>query len=408
MAVRLVTGFEHGTTAGWGTGNTGNKFADQINTSPTITTSNPRTGTYCLEVSASAAAESVLWDTNTLTASQTRLACGFGIYFPTSLPSGTVILAQMNVAVGVAWLLEFNSSTTKLAAGWEGGTITDGPTVTTNTWYYVELYANVSANPNTLDWAVDTVSQTQVTQAQAATTVSNFRLGTSNAETFTARYDDLIVDTSTSNITFPLGKHKIQGLQIDPAGTFTLTGTTGNFNTFTNNGTLAAWDATTARNNVDEVPVTVGASADGWVQITLATGDFVDMPLTTYTLAAGESVAGARAWFIGWATSTTAATFGVRAFNGTTEETLQAGTVDPNFDNSTTAPAWICKMLTLANYDTQGELDALSLRGGFSSDATPDIGLHGCGVELAIKESTGIPTAEPPLLALQAVKQSHW
>lgn len=384
----FCTGFEFGTTAGWATGNNGNKVIDTIVGTPTIVTTSPRTGTYCLEVSASAATEGVKWTAaNTLGgASQTRGRAVFGVYFPTSLPSADCELALFEANFDAE--IWFHQSTGKLAARWGSDTMTDGPTVSANTWYMVEIYADVSASTVTLDWWVDTVPQTQVTLVDIAATISAFDLGCAiTAATMTVRYDDVVVWTDTAAITGPKGKHTVRPLNVDTGGTITLTGTAANWNTFTNNGTLAAWNATTARNNIDEIPPTIGGTADGLVQITLSTTDFVEIPMTTYTLAAGESVAACRMLAPGWATSTTAATIGFRSWNGSTETTLQAGTVDPNFDASTATPGWVCKMLTLADVDTQSEIDGLAFRVGFSSDATPDIGIHAIYAELAVKEA---------------------
>jgi hypothetical protein len=44
-------------------------------------------------------------------------------------------------------------------------------------------------------------------------------------------------------------------------------------------------------------------------------------------------------------------------------------------------------MLTLADIESQGLLDALEFRAGFSGDATPDIGIHAIYAELAVKEA---------------------
>ena len=46
MALRVVTGFEFGTTAGWATGNNSNKIFDTVTGTPTIVTTTPRSGTY--------------------------------------------------------------------------------------------------------------------------------------------------------------------------------------------------------------------------------------------------------------------------------------------------------------------------------------------------------------------------
>jgi hypothetical protein len=88
----------------------------------------------------------------------------------------------------------------------------------------------------------------------------------------------------------------------------------------------------------------------------------------------------------GWAVSTTAATIGFRAFDGTTETTLLAA-ANPLFDNSTTTPGWVAKMYKPATGWTQAALDALAFRVGFSTDATPDIGVHAVYAEVAVQTS---------------------
>lgn len=402
MALRLVTGFRHRTTAGWVTGNAGNKFADAVTGDPAIVTVNSR---EWLEVSAAAGSENLRWTTDTLATSQNRIAFGVRLRFQTTVPTAQ-ILVQIDPAAGLSAILFINGSA-QLGAGFEGGTTTTGPTLVADTDYYVEVHLDLSANPHVLDWVVDTVAQTQVTQGQALSTVSVFALGTSNSETWTGLFTDLIVWTDTADITpFPFGKHKVQLLSVDPAGTLLLGGgaVAGDFNTFTSNGTAAAWNATTARNNIDETPATIGASADGFMQITSAAGnpDYVEIPMTSYTLAAGETVLGVRMLAVGWAASALAATLGFRSHNGTTETVLFAA-ADPNFDTSTTVPAWVCKMLTTADIDTQAELDALVFRVGFSTDANPTIGIHAIWAEGAIKESTSVASTFVPAIESQRI-----
>lgn len=390
MALATVcTGFEFGTTAGWATGNTGNKVFDTITGTPTISTTAPRTGTYCLEISAAGASEAVQWNTNTFGASKNRGRAVFAFRFVTSLPGGDSVLACFTAGVNAEFV--FNSTTGKLAVRHEGQSFVDGPTPVADTWYVIELAVDISGATRTIDWWVDTAAQTQASFATTADVFVGFEMGCSfAAQTLTTRFDDVVLWADTASISGPKGKHTVRPLNVDTGGTVTLSGTTANFNTFVSNGTLTAWNATTARNNIDEIPPTIGASADGFVQVNLATSDYVEIPMTTYTLAAGEAVSACRMLAPGWATSTTAATIGFRSWNGTTETILQAGTVDPNFDNSTTAPAWVCKMLTLADVDTQGEIDALAFRVGFSSDATPDMGIHAIYAELAVQEATAV------------------
>jgi len=398
VAVRAVTGFEFGTTTCWANGIAGSRVVDAATGAPAIVTTSPRNGTYCLEITAAAAVENVAWTTDTLTTGQNRGRCVFAVYFPSSLPAANVVLAEWH-STGWNGELRFNQATGKIAAGMEGGASTDGPTISPDTWYHIELYYDSSITTTAMDWWVDGTAQTQVSRAGGtAGAVSQFNLGSSASQTLTARYDDLLIDTAAAAIPTQYNKHKVVVLKVDPAGTVTLSGTTGNFNTFTANGTLAAWNATTARNNIDELPPVFGASADGFCQITLQTTDYVQIPMTSYTLAGGETIAGLRMVAPGWATSTTAATIGFRSWNGTTETTLLAA-ADPGFDNTATTTTWVCKMCTLADFDTQSELDALVFRVGFAGDATPDIGIHGIYAELAVKESSGGATATPAAVA---------
>lgn len=387
MALVVTTGFEHGSNAGLLVGNTNNRFA--TGASGTVVSTSPHGGTYCWE--RNAAGQLIYWDTNIIGTSMKVVVLNFWVYFPSSLPSAEVAFAEVRCPTAQNIYLTYNNTTGKFKVHDANGVInTDlsvGPTA--NTWHHIEFKVDVSANPHRVDTWIDGAPQTQMTRGVAADTIGTWvgfpgdtaEIG-NNAGTF--RIDDVAIYTDAAAITTPIGAHSVKLLSVDPADTVTLSGTAANFNTFTSNGTLAAWNATTARNNIDEIPPTIGASADGFVQVTLATSDYVQIPMTTYTLGGGETIAGARMEAVGWATSATAATLGFRSYNGTTETILQAGTVNPLFDASTTAPGWVCKMLTLADIDTQAELNALVFRVGFSNDATPDEGIHAIYAEVAI------------------------
>jgi hypothetical protein len=389
------TGFEFGTTAGWATGNTGNKIFDTITGTCTVVTTTPRTGTYCGRINVSAAAGAIRWSTNTIGSSKTFGRVVFAVLLE-SLPSADTILACFTANSNIEF--RYQNSSGKFQLLFESDTAATGPSVTAGQWYVIEIYVDYSGTAQTADWWVDTVSQTQATHtAGAADAITEFNLGAFFVtQTFTARYDDVVIWTDTASISGPKGKHKVQILSVDPSGTFTVNGATTNWNTFSGaTPTESAWDATTARNNTDEIPINIGSSQDGFQQIVNSTTTYVECPLTTYTLAAGESVAAARMLAAGWAASTTAASIGFRSWNGTTETTLFAS-ADPNFDNSATVPAWVCKMLTLADVDTQSEIDALAIRVGFSGDTSPHI-------ELAVQESTSSDaTATPSVVSAVA------
>jgi len=395
VALRACTGFEFGTTAGWLIGNAANKIFDAVTGAPTITTSTPRSGTYCLEVAPSASIVNLEWTTGTLVSSQLFGRVVFAFRFVGSLPSGGTKIAAFTANFNAE--ISYNQATGKIAAGWETESAVDGPTISADTWYVVEMQAKFSAT-KAIDWWVDGAAQTQVTSAGAAGTVGSFMLGSYESETHTIRFDDVVCYTDNSAIA-AIGPHKVVILKPDTGGSLDVaTITTSEWNTFAGSTpTLTAWNATTALGAIDEIPVGLGASADGFCRITGTDFDYVGIPMTSYTLAGGETVSGLRMLACCWAASTTTCTHSFASYNGTTATTLW-GAADVGADNSATAPAWVCRMAALADFNTQGELDALQFRFG-STDSTPDAGIHAIYAELAVKEATGAATATPAAVA---------
>jgi hypothetical protein len=109
----------------------------------------------------------------------------------------------------------------------------------------------------------------------------------------------------------------------------------------------------------------------------------MEVPLETYDASGTGSIRAARVVLPMWAGSATAATCRVTAWDGSASATLFAE-ADPEADNSTTSPAWICKMWKPTGGWTQAKLDAATIRVG-SNDATPDIMPHAVGMEVAIQ-----------------------
>jgi hypothetical protein len=383
----FLTGFGPGTAVSATVGTT--PYIPLIVGTPAVVADATSASGYAAELVATAATEGLGLSAVFLAVTTVHVG-SFRVKFPGSLPGGDVDLFTLQTDGANNWAIRFRASDTSLVAGIAngGGSPVAGPVVVADTWYLVELYLDTQGF--LLHWRVNTVAQADYALPTGGLVVNAYLGWGVNAATATVRYTDWCASVTPAD--YPLGDVRIVTLAVDPAGTVTLTGTTGNWLTFTANGTTAAWNATTARNNIDEIPFTIGAANDGIVQATASTTDHVDVPLTSYTLQPGEIVMGARVVVLGWAVSGTAATFGFRYFNGTTEELLVAGTVNPAFSNSTTAPGWFGKMLTLANINTQAKLDASVIRNGYSSDATPDIGFAAELVELAIRAAP--PTSQ--------------
>lgn len=400
----VCAGFGMGTTSGLAVGATGGAaYFDSLTGSPAVVTSTPRTGSYCLELSSAAAVENVAWlraDSSGVIggspAPQNQQCNRFSVYFPTSLPAGDVVLYSSEpVTAGQACIVRFKNATSKLSIQVGTGTeVVSDATVSANTWISVEYRIDGRTTTHLADWRVKYSDATDwVTQAQASmssativTTSWAVRLGWTASTTATVRYADVVVSGVGGH--YPLGDYKIVTLGIDPAGTYTLSGTSTNFNTFTANGTLAAWNATVAKNNTDEWPPTLGASADGFCQVVAASSDYVEMPMSTVDVAAtyGGATRGVRANFCTWAATNVAALLQLWAYDGVTVMTLAGGT-DVQADN-TTATGWYCRMIkpAAARQDwTQAKLDALTLRVGGSTDVSPVIGIHGAIVEVAVR-----------------------
>jgi hypothetical protein len=153
----------------------------------------------------------------------------------------------------------------------------------------------------------------------------------------------------------------------------------------TANGTVAAWNATNARNAVDDVPPDLSASRDAAVCLLAHATDYAEFPAEPLDLAAlGVWVRGVGWKACLWAASATTATLRTRIFEGTTEIPGYPE-ADPGADNAAT-PVWISGVVrpTTGRIDwTQAKVDALAFRIG-SNDATPDIGIDMFVFEAAV------------------------
>jgi hypothetical protein len=385
----FATGFSPGTAVSASAGTT--PYIPLVVGTPAVVADATASSGYAAEITASAATEGYGLNAAVRPAG-TDVDVGHVRWkSPGSLPAGDVDLVVLDSLTGgiADNAVRFRASDSALVVGIAGGggTPAVGPVVVPDTWYRLEWRLTFSAF--TFEWRVDGTAQPTYTIV-VGDGIANVYIGPAiNAATATMRYTDWLDSATPAD--YPLGDCRVVPLTVDPAGTVAVN-TAADFSTYTANGTInSTFDVTTARDNLDEIPFTIGASNDGIVQDAADTAGHVDVPLTSYTLAPGEVVMGARLVVLGWAVSATAATFGFRFYNGSVEEILVAGTVNPGFNNSTTAPGWFAKMVTLANINTQAKIDAATVRNGYSSDATPDIGFGAELVELVVRAAQPSP-----------------
>jgi hypothetical protein len=395
-------GTENGITAGSLVAGTPNPTApwDTVTGTPTIVSTNPRSGNYCLELSSTSAAECLTWAYNGVLYSILPDAAyvnvgRFHVYFPTSLPSAdTELWGVEAVSSANGMTVWFRAASSKIGIKIGTGTeILSDATVSANTWIGIDYrYRTVDTN-HTCDWQIDYDSldgPAPVTQTQAvgASTTSDYirtvRCGWANSHTSTVRYDDIAVSKIWG--TYPIGDIRILPLKVDSVGTPTVVGSEANFKTFTNNGTMATWTAAATKTAIDDIPPTVGASSDGVAQVSVAT-DVVRIPMETYTAAPNYVLRGLRWYVAGWAASTNPATMLLNSSDGTSQ-LMQVAIGDHGFDDTTLR--WLCGMhrnlSSRAPYVlSQTKLDAAYIEFGGSTDANPDVGIISVLGELAIQ-----------------------
>jgi hypothetical protein len=271
-----------------------------------------------------------------------------------------------------------------------GSEVVSDATVAADAWYTVDTRVISTGSAQTGDWQVD-YGAGPVVQAQASfaggVTQATTRLGWANAITVPGvTFSHLLISNVAGH--YPLGSFTFALLKVDPAATPTISGTTTNFGVMTANGTIAAWNATNARDAVDDWPPVVGASADGAGPILTHATDYVEFPLETYDASGIGSVRAARVVLPMWAATGLVATCRVNGWDGTTSTALFAE-ADPEAD-ATSTPAWICKMWRPAGGWTQAKLDAAAVRVG-SLDPNPDIMPHAVGMEVAVQVAAEAP-----------------
>jgi hypothetical protein len=399
----MLDGAEQGTVAGITVGGTTTTpVVGSLNGAVTCDAAAARSGNFGWRLVGTASAANFGWSSTTGLPNGTQQLNTRPVFVRhfrlLTLPAADTVLWTTTDVGTVALVLRFIAATGKLGLKLGSGTeqVSDAA-VTANQWFRVDLRADRRTTTHTADWQVTynaelTGSTAPVAQTQASGTGSansllqTYTVGPTATGTFEIHTDDGAGSGNPGH--YPLGDIRVLPLTVDPAGTVTVSGSTANFGVMTANGTIGAWNAANALAAVDDVPPTIGASADGVVAVTASATDYVEFPMQTYNAAAnGAAIRGVRAIAALWAASTTAATIRLLASDGTTTYTLFSE-ADPNADNSTTAPVWVAAIVrtsaTVRPVWTQAKLDALALRMG-SNDATPDIGIHSIMAEVAVR-----------------------
>lgn len=382
--VVAADGFEYGPAAGLTTGP--NPVLASITGSPTIVSGDAlATGNYCLECTGTSPVNVVLGGSANGRVDQVSL------WFPSSLPANDLELAFIETASSDL-VLRYRTASQKLAVQVGAGSeVLSDLVVSAGVKISVNLRLDQTGATYFGDWQIDYGDGVYISQAQASgsgtagSAVTGVRLGRITGAAGTVRYDDVVAASNLGS--FPLADCQVIGLLAEAVS---VNGTTANVNTFTNNGTMATFDAAAALAAIDEVPPTVGASADGIAGVAGTSGtDIIIIGMHTYQAVPTHSIRAVRVLICGWAAGTQANNVRWRGYDGTEEVTIFS-IADPNFDNTST-PGWICKMHNPSGGWTQTKLDNLEYWMTWG-DPTPNIGLHAiyAQVVLAAAQAQGV------------------
>lgn len=379
------TGFEYGTAVGIGSGP--GPFDGIVGTPGTdlqVVAGTPVVGSFVGQVT-TLNNKGYFWNTTTLGAGATDLVVSRRFMFST-LPGTANDFTSIDVAASSDRAgFYYDPADQKVHAWINAVNVAASFTIVANTWYTLQFHYSCAANPNTLDWILNGVAQTQVSNGTVgASTIARYELGNRGGSTGVVNFDDVAVSMTAAD--HPLPMYQVRMVGVDTGGTTTEIGTANATVRFTANGTL---DGTHNSANIltalSEIPPLLGGTSSGVTQQTAGAGNAVEIPMGTYTLTGGETIAGCRVYVAGWAASALASNLGLRAWNGSAETILHGDTVD-NFDNGT-AGAWYAFLYS--GVTNQTTLNALTVRLGYSTDVSPTPGAHAVYAELLILPGAG-------------------
>jgi hypothetical protein len=415
--LQAIFGAEVGTATGLAAAVDGPAPFDAVTGSPEIVTTHARSGSYALKLSSTSAAENGRWIRQDLPRGTlgtttdnpvTMWTKRYHFYFE-DLPAADTELLFVEAgshANGVVFW--YRTASQKIGCKIGTGTeVLSDAVIAADQYIGLDMEYDPRTTTHTCRWAVDynaevgdaTASVTQTTASTSSMTaaaVTTVGLGWTNAVTATMWIDDVV--GTRHRKAYPIDEVRVLPLKVDPAGTPSVVGTSTNFRTFTNNGTLATWTAAGTRNALDDVPPTIGASSDGLTQTAVSITDYVHIPMETFTAAPDYSLMGGRWYWAGWAVSGNPGNIQFEPDDGVTEFNPVGSATDTGFDDSTLI--W-CTYIhnpsetqNSAYLLTQAKLDALAARVGFSADANPDVGIHCILFELVVQPPLTFSSAE--------------
>jgi hypothetical protein len=276
--------------------------------------------------------------------------------------------------------------------------VAGGPTIVVNTWYRVVWEIDASASPFVIRCRIDNGTEFSTSFAATAADITASALGTLNADTVTAYYDDWL--TSVTNGDYEdintWTSHEIQSLIPSSDGTHNIT-TSGDFDSFV--GTAFANGTTTGWTFIDHRPLQVANTADNVIRQELGTtANYMEFLLENHTLSGAPLDARAYATHVE-AVATGASLAEARLLYLTSTEVVTTGSlsvIDTTEDPGITVTLRKRMCIRPAGGWDDSKVDGLKARVGFG-DAAPDVNFIDFMVEvLYFTAGAAAVTSLPP------------
>jgi hypothetical protein len=269
-----LDGFEHGRAAALPT------VYDTTVGSVSAQTTPVRTGVRSMGVAAGGAAASVRYN---IAAGNRIITMSFYIRFA-ALPTADVMLAFTTNSSSNGQLMFINATDQFGVKQGGNAAVAGGPTIVVDTWYRVVWEVDSSASPFVIRCRVDGGTEFSTSFAATAADAMVVALGTLNADTFTAYYDDWIISQTDGDYEDIGGwtSHEIESLVAASDGTHNIA-VSGDFDSFV--GTAFANGTTTGWTFIDHRPLLAANVADDVIRQKLgAVTNYMEFLLENHTL----------------------------------------------------------------------------------------------------------------------------
>lgn len=370
--IAQLDSFEHGIAAS-GTGG----VYDQVGGTPSITTSNPRTGSRCLNLNPSGAIMHVSY-----TVAATIVTQSVYIRFNSSFPSTDYEFMIFLNANGNG-TVKYDNATGRFAvfAGAEADTAFGPSSLSADTWYLVDAEYDCSTGTATLLARIDGDSGTEGTSqsTQTSANVTQARLGTANTRTVDVNMDDWVISVTDGD--YPLGEHEVHGLFPASDGSHNITAA--DIFEYSATGTDITNSSTDAYTLIDDAPMDTSFTdyinnvGNGSTQYVLC--NFDTLSITPSTIWNTKALSLDRDSIT---TSSSACQITIRKDAGATlVATMRSGVQDPGVTPT------MRKAVPL-DVTATSEVNDLSIR-FLGGDGTPDSWLSSALVEVALVPAAG-------------------